>query len=62
MRNVKMKIVAEYDKKKRNEFITTVVLRDDLGKWYVRVNGVITQKRLTASEIVRYLANSQHEE
>lgn len=57
-----MKIVAEYDKKKRNEFITTVVLRDDLGKWYVRVNGVITQKRLTASEIVRYLANSQHEE
>lgn len=35
-----------------------VIERDQDGKWYVKNNGVETQKHLNASEIVRYLANA----
>lgn len=34
------------------------VYRDAHGKFFVRVDGVVTQKRLTASEIVSYLMNA----
>lgn len=36
------------------------VYRDKHGKYYVRVNGSFTQKRLVANEIVRYLCNAMH--
>lgn len=36
------------------------VYRDEHGKFYVTVNTIITQRRLTASEIVRYLLNAKN--
>lgn len=38
------------------------IYRDDHGKYFVRVDGKITQKRLTANEIVRYLTNAMNDE
>lgn len=38
------------------------ILRDNHGKWFVKSNGIQTQSRLTAVEIVRYLANAAHME
>ncbi len=38
------------------------VYRDKWGKFYVRNEGVITQRKLNASEIVRWLASAAHEE
>lgn len=37
-----------------------LVFRNEHGKFYVKINGNTTQKRLTASEIVRYLLNARH--
>ena len=34
------------------------IYRDKWGKWYVRNNEIITQRKLTTKEIVRYLANA----
>lgn len=36
------------------------IFRDNYGKFYVKVNGITTQKRLNASEIVRYLLNAKN--
>lgn len=38
-----------------------LVLRDKDGKFYIKVNGITTQKRLTASEITRWFLNAMHE-
>lgn len=35
--------------------------RDQHGKFFVSVDGIETQKRLKASEIVRYLLNAMNE-
>lgn len=48
-------VMAEYTTK-QNQII--FIFRDLYGKWYVTVDGVTTQSRLNASEIVRYLANA----
>lgn len=34
------------------------VFKDKSGKYYVEVNGVVTQKELDSDEIVRYLCNA----
>lgn len=34
------------------------IYRDKYGKFYVRNEGIITQKRLTAKEVVRWLSNA----
>lgn len=36
------------------------IFRDTHGKWFVQVNSVMTQKRLNAAEIVRWLSNASH--
>ena len=38
----------------------TCIFRNEHGKFYVQVDGIITQKNLTASEIVRYLLNAKN--
>ena len=37
------------------------IFRDQDGKFYVKVNGITTQKRLIAKEIVCYLLNAMNE-
>lgn len=51
-----MKIIAEFIKKNTE----VKILRDNYGHWYVQVDNAITQRKLNATEIVRYLANAAH--
>lgn len=37
------------------------VYRDKWGKFYVRNNSVITQRKLNAEEVVRWLANAMND-
>lgn len=48
-------LMAEYTTK-RKELVH--IFRNSHGKWNVRVDGMLTQNNLNASEIVRYLANA----
>lgn len=50
-----MKFVAEFTNKKDRFY---VIMRDEHGKWYVTNENIYVQRRLNASEIVRYLANA----
>jgi len=50
-----MTLSAMYQTKKGSDVI---IFRDNNGKWFVTVDGVQTQKKMNASEIVRYLANA----
>lgn len=49
-----MKLIAEFVKRDKE----IKILRDNYGHWFVQVNGIVTQRKLNASEIVRYLANA----
>jgi hypothetical protein len=49
------KMIAEFTNKNKQ---LTIISRDEHGKWYVSVNGIFTQRKLNASEIVRYLTNA----
>lgn len=53
-----MNLVAAFNIK--SDFVC--VYRDNHGHWFVSVNDVQTQCRLSAVEIVRYLANAAHRE
>lgn len=53
-----MNLIAEFNHKKSH----IEVYRDPQGEWYVKANEIFTQKRLNASEIVRYLANAANDE
>ena len=53
-----MKLIAEFFKTDTK----IEVFKDNHGKWYVFVDRVKTQNRLTANEIVRYLANAVNRE
>lgn len=38
------------------------VFRDNYGKFYVKVDGITTQKRLTSNEIIMYLLSAVERE
>jgi len=57
-----MKLIAEFCKIRNGIMLHCEVKRDTKGKWYVYIEGRLTQVDLTATEIVRYLSNAAHQE
>lgn len=43
-----------------NSGVLISVLRDDHGKFYIENNGLVTQKRLTATELCNWFLNAMH--
>lgn len=58
MTDLKFTVIGEFTKGGKS----VCILRDIHGKWFVFTDQGVTQKRLNASEIVRYLANAANEE
>lgn len=53
-----LNMVADF----KNNGNDVVILRDQHGKWYCKINGLTTQKKLNASEVIRWLSNLANEE
>lgn len=57
MNSMEMEIISCFYHKNRH----VDIYRDKQGKYFVWVSGNITQRYLSAEEIIRYLSNMMHE-